>query len=68
MVENVLVSEADGVIEVCLVKDMDTAFSIQVNIVVQDILTAPNSATGKFVHVCSYNYHAHTRAKAVILS
>ena len=44
--EDMLVSEEDGIIKVCLEKDSDTALPIQVNIVVQEILTAPNSATG----------------------
>ena len=44
--ENAIVSESEGRLQVCLMKDADTARPVQIDIIVRETIPSDNSATG----------------------
>lgn len=51
--ENEIVFESDGTVQVCLVKDKDTARPLQVNVIVGETVTSDNPATGMVIRISS---------------
>lgn len=51
--ENEIVFESDGTVQVCLVKDKDTAHPLQVNVIVGETVTSDNPATGMVIRIIS---------------